>query len=204
NDFTKPSIVRASAAKGRAVLNKYYSKTDDSKMYRMCMMLHPKYKTHYFDKAQWESMWKDTAINILREEWNSRYKCMIDESENGAMTSDVTDLDMGLFNELNQFGKTKADDVLDEYLKSPIDANVDPVSYWVSHLDLPGAKATPWGTLARMALDFLSAPVLRSLMVLRSWFKEGLIPEDKVLEYFRELKSRRNKGRENDSMDIDD
>ncbi|KAJ3745951.1 hypothetical protein EV360DRAFT_7944, partial [Lentinula raphanica] len=74
NDFTKPSIVRASAAKGRAVLNKYYSKTDDSKMYRMCMNPYPKYKTHYFDKAQWESMWKDTAINILREEWDSRYK----------------------------------------------------------------------------------------------------------------------------------
>ncbi|KAJ3965038.1 hypothetical protein EV361DRAFT_780934, partial [Lentinula raphanica] len=74
NDMTKPSIVRASAAKGRAVLNKYYSKTDDSKMYRICMMLHPKYKLQYFDKAQWESTWKDTAINILREEWDLRYK----------------------------------------------------------------------------------------------------------------------------------
>ncbi|KAJ3831564.1 hypothetical protein F5878DRAFT_69850 [Lentinula raphanica] len=39
NDMTKPPIVRASAAKGRAVLNKYYSKTDDSKMYRICMIL---------------------------------------------------------------------------------------------------------------------------------------------------------------------
>lgn len=29
----KPMIIRASAAKGRAVLNKYYSKTDDSRMY---------------------------------------------------------------------------------------------------------------------------------------------------------------------------
>ncbi|KAJ3818976.1 hypothetical protein F5878DRAFT_547295 [Lentinula raphanica] len=37
NDMTKPAIVQASAAKGRAVLNKYYSKMDDSKMYRICM-----------------------------------------------------------------------------------------------------------------------------------------------------------------------
>ncbi|KAJ3748219.1 hypothetical protein EV360DRAFT_76283 [Lentinula raphanica] len=61
NDFTKPSIVRASAAK----------------------VLHPKYKTHYFDKAQWESNWKDMAISILREEWDLHYKSMIDELENG-------------------------------------------------------------------------------------------------------------------------
>lgn len=32
-----PKIIRASAAKARAVINKYYAKTDDSKMYRMCM-----------------------------------------------------------------------------------------------------------------------------------------------------------------------
>lgn len=36
-DSQKPVIIRASAAKARAVLNKYYSRTDDSKMYRMCM-----------------------------------------------------------------------------------------------------------------------------------------------------------------------
>lgn len=37
NDCTKPTIIRASAAKSRAVLNKYYGKTDDSRMYRLCM-----------------------------------------------------------------------------------------------------------------------------------------------------------------------
>lgn len=37
SDLNLPQIIRASAAKGRAVLNKYYSKTDDSKMYRLCM-----------------------------------------------------------------------------------------------------------------------------------------------------------------------
>ncbi|KAJ3765030.1 hypothetical protein FB446DRAFT_834297, partial [Lentinula raphanica] len=112
-----------------------------------------------FDRAQWEAIWKETAINILREEWDLRYKGLIDESTENITTTNTFDIDMGLFEELDQFGKTSADDaILDEYLKSPTDANVDPINYWVSHLDLPGAKATAWGMLARMALDFLSAP----------------------------------------------
>lgn len=36
-DSTQPSIICASAAKSRAVLNKYYAKTNDSKMYQLCM-----------------------------------------------------------------------------------------------------------------------------------------------------------------------
>lgn len=37
NDIDKPMIIRASAAKASAIIEKYYSKTDDSKMYRLCM-----------------------------------------------------------------------------------------------------------------------------------------------------------------------
>lgn len=37
NDKNQPLIIRASAAKARAVLNKYYGKTDDTRMYRLCM-----------------------------------------------------------------------------------------------------------------------------------------------------------------------
>lgn len=36
-DSTNPRIVVAAASKALAVLNKYYSKTDDSKMYRLCI-----------------------------------------------------------------------------------------------------------------------------------------------------------------------
>lgn len=38
----------------------------------------------------------------------------------------------------------------------------------------------------------LSFETLRCLMVLRSWFAEGLVPESKVLEMIRDLRSRRN------------
>lgn len=37
NDYEQPTIIRASVAKARAVLNKYYNLSDDSKMYRLCM-----------------------------------------------------------------------------------------------------------------------------------------------------------------------
>lgn len=38
-DTTSPKIIRASAAKARAVINKYYAKTDYSKMYHICMSM---------------------------------------------------------------------------------------------------------------------------------------------------------------------
>jgi hypothetical protein len=85
--------VRASAAKGLAVLNKYYSKTDESIMYRCAMsksfsvtifssiliifplqVLHPRYKLSYFREAKWPSDWIDTAVSIVREQWEEHYK----------------------------------------------------------------------------------------------------------------------------------
>ncbi|THU83889.1 hypothetical protein K435DRAFT_688673, partial [Dendrothele bispora CBS 962.96] len=52
--ITKP-IIKAAAAKAYTILNKYYGKTDSSIMYRICMMLHPKYKLTYFEKEDWPS-----------------------------------------------------------------------------------------------------------------------------------------------------
>lgn len=96
NDITSPTIIRASAAKARAVLNKYYAKTDDSKMYRLCMsklfdlpvlsstdhfvVLHPKFKITYFHKENWQQDWIDTARQLLRDEWDKYYKPCIDVS----------------------------------------------------------------------------------------------------------------------------
>lgn len=37
----------------------------------------------------------------------------------------------------------------------------------------------------------LAFDTLRCLMVLRSWFEAGLVPVEEVLEYFRNLKTRR-------------
>lgn len=64
----------------------------------------------------------------------------------------------GLFDELDHFGRTSVADVIDSFLNSETDGQADPIRYWLSNLDRPGAKITPRGALARMALDFLSAP----------------------------------------------
>lgn len=43
-------------------------------------MLHPKYKLAYFKEAAWEPEWIDTAVDILRDEWETHYKPTIDLS----------------------------------------------------------------------------------------------------------------------------
>ncbi|KAE9389072.1 hypothetical protein BT96DRAFT_783326, partial [Gymnopus androsaceus JB14] len=80
NDFTKPTIIHASAAKASTIIDKYYAKTDDSKMYHLCMMLHPRYKGTYFIKAKWDIEWIDTANEMLCKEWEEIYKPSIDPS----------------------------------------------------------------------------------------------------------------------------
>lgn len=101
----QPMIIHASAAKDRAVLNKYYSKTDDLRMYHLYMsmwllvsytfaesfvVLHPRYKMSYFNKATWESDWIDTAQQIIQEEWETHYQPTIDPSFMQQEDSDTT------------------------------------------------------------------------------------------------------------------
>ncbi len=85
--------VRAAAARGRVILDKYYSKTDQSIMYRMAMstshtvshlilvtyhghdeVLHPQYKTDYFVDEEWEEEWIVAARDIITERWNTFYR----------------------------------------------------------------------------------------------------------------------------------
>jgi hypothetical protein len=52
----------------RHVLNKYYSKTDDSNIYRIAVILHPQMKLKYFQRHKWSQEWIDMAEAILRED----------------------------------------------------------------------------------------------------------------------------------------
>lgn len=47
--------------------------------------------------------------------------------------------------------------MLETYLNSPVDAETDPIQFWLSRLDQPGARVTPRGVLARMGLDYCTA-----------------------------------------------
>jgi len=140
-------------------------------------VLHPRYKGTYFIKAKWDIEWIDTANEMLRKEWEEVYKPTIDPSflksaaeaapkdpvcissafgicVNVLFYEDYDDL----FAEIDSFGKNTSEDVLDAYLNAPPDADTDPIKFWVSRLDKPGEKVSPRGALARMGLDFLTAP----------------------------------------------
>jgi hypothetical protein len=97
--------VRAGALKGLAILNKYYSKTDDSIMYRIAMsmfltkqhllsnlisllVLNPKYKLSYFRAKDWEEEWIDAALKVLRDQWMTYYKHSQRQSTTIAMAQD--------------------------------------------------------------------------------------------------------------------
>ncbi|EEB96155.1 hypothetical protein MPER_04758 [Moniliophthora perniciosa FA553] len=66
--------VRAAVARAIAVLDKYYSKTDESIMWKTAMLLHPRYKVFYFREQEWEEEWIDTAIKSACEVWQTHYK----------------------------------------------------------------------------------------------------------------------------------
>jgi hypothetical protein len=70
----------------RTLLDKYYSKTDLSNVYRIamgmlhtwlrrllsypsCLVLHPQLKLKYFQQHGWAKDWVDTAEQIVREEF---------------------------------------------------------------------------------------------------------------------------------------
>ena len=79
-------------------LDRYYSKTDDSAVYRIAMsayllcqsfllcfnilsVLHPGLKLEYFRKHDWQEEWVDVAENLVREEYISNYENKMGEPE---------------------------------------------------------------------------------------------------------------------------
>ena len=75
---------------GLNLLNKYYSLTDNSDVYRIAigmvsltddmhvlissfLVLHPRYKLCYFEKLEWEPEWIKTAEDIVRDEFKHTY-----------------------------------------------------------------------------------------------------------------------------------
>jgi hypothetical protein len=88
NNAYKPCI-QAAVAMGKKLLNKYYSYTDHSELYRIAMgewtplvyctfnivfvVLHPSHKLAYFTQAGWDDEWRATAEKIVRAEFERAY-----------------------------------------------------------------------------------------------------------------------------------
>lgn len=89
---TLPLAVRHAALRGYLMLNKYYSLTDESVVYRIAMsgfltfswlgylsflvvlVLHPRYKTTYFSHAKWPQQWITDAEALATKVWTEKYK----------------------------------------------------------------------------------------------------------------------------------
>ncbi|KAF8596022.1 hypothetical protein BDV93DRAFT_455649, partial [Ceratobasidium sp. AG-I] len=74
NNKTVALYLRHTADRTQVVLNKYYSKTDDSVLYRLALLLHPLICVHYLRTAQWHPDWIATTVKLTEEYWAAHYK----------------------------------------------------------------------------------------------------------------------------------
>ncbi|KAF5328028.1 hypothetical protein D9758_018770, partial [Tetrapyrgos nigripes] len=218
-DWSKSALARAGAAKAIAILNKYYSKTDDTIMYKVTMIIHPLYKLKYFKDSAWEKEWIDIAEKTARDHFEKHYLSGVDNNVSQPKEKPAPKKN-DIFAKMDEYGQDNTDneeDVFTVYLREKTTAE-DPISYWTKRLDKPNAKCTPQGALAQMGLDFCSAPAastdverlfsgggllvtdrrhnlsfptMQAAMCLNSWFDAGLVPEEEVVKMFNQLSSRR-------------
>ncbi|KAI1787165.1 hypothetical protein LXA43DRAFT_896664, partial [Ganoderma leucocontextum] len=74
DNLTLTMGIRTAAKRGRLMLSKYYSLTDETAIFRIAMILHPAFKLSYFHKADWPEDWIKEARRLIVDEWTSRYK----------------------------------------------------------------------------------------------------------------------------------
>jgi len=155
NQLFTPAI-RAAVSLAKQTLNRYYSLTDSSEVYRIAMILHPRHKLTYFKKAGWESQWIEFAEALLREEFERSYAPT--EYHLDSDVSDIAPVDKptseNIFDNLDAFAAPKAVDLcseIDRYLAADIEHADNPLKWWHARQEV-----YPW--LARMAMDYLSIP----------------------------------------------
>jgi hypothetical protein len=95
--------IHVALAMGKRTLNRYYTLTDASEVYRIAMsmcthfysltnasqlptVLHPRHKLSYFIKAGWEPEWIETARKITRTEFDRSYPAKANHESESTMT----------------------------------------------------------------------------------------------------------------------
>ncbi|KAG9096187.1 hypothetical protein FRC06_008947, partial [Ceratobasidium sp. 370] len=74
SDTSLPLYVQHAANRGHKVLNKYYTKTNTSHLYRLSILLHPGLQAHYLCLAKWEEEWSEAAILLTVSIYLKFYK----------------------------------------------------------------------------------------------------------------------------------
>ncbi|KAJ2933763.1 hypothetical protein H1R20_g3333, partial [Candolleomyces eurysporus] len=151
---------------GVDLLNKYYSLTDESEVYRIAIVLHPAYKFCYLKKAQWPEAWISTAEGIVCKEFQLVYadfqlksnaSRLVQLQKPAKCTSSLSsDDDMGAeapsSTDSNSTDEEEMLSELDQYLKTKVVKDVtDPLGWWYEN---QGSYPQLW----RMAQDYLTIP----------------------------------------------
>ncbi|KAF7760512.1 hypothetical protein Agabi119p4_11188 [Agaricus bisporus var. burnettii] len=100
---------------GLKTLNWYYSTTNLSEVYRIAMVLDPRYKTAYFHQAGWEEQWIDVAIQAVNNA-TDQYMAYTLTSSPVDNDADIIMVDNPLFHALAT--STVPDDIFDGFLPS--------------------------------------------------------------------------------------
>lgn len=160
NDTTMSPAIRAALGLAKKTLNRYYSKTDTSEVYRIAMVLHPQYKLQYFKDAKWEPEWIDTAEELVRTQFDLAYhKDNNNTTENTAdknpipkSSSKSSSKQPNLFDKLlKPSPSNETRNELDRYLATDTEDVEDPLLWWAE-------RRSMFPALSRMALDYLSIP----------------------------------------------
>lgn len=142
--------IAAAIKLARKKMDRYYSLTDDSNVYRIAIVLHPGLKLQYFRNQQWEKDWIDEAKRLVRQEYHAHYENETPSVERTQPTKSLS------FGSLSAAVPTHGSE-LEKYLACPPnDIEEDgALTWWMS-------KKEKYPNLHQMALDYLSIPGLSS------------------------------------------
>ncbi|KAF5366396.1 hypothetical protein D9758_009756 [Tetrapyrgos nigripes] len=162
------SSVKAALRLAKKLMNRYYSRTDESSIYRISMVLHPGLKLEYFRRHKWQQPWINQAEQLTRNAYNeyvarSQSQQAIEETPTTAATlstsSSPTLSAAAQTSQVNDFmnisvtssSTVTACDELVDYLAMPLENVTDPLMWWWE-------KRTVFPILSQMALDYHSVP----------------------------------------------
>ncbi len=123
-----PPSLTAAMKLAHKKMNRYYSLTDSSTVYRIAMVLHPGMKLEYFRNQKWETEWVEEAERLVREEYVAKY-------EKAPAESPISTKDMKKtceFASIGDLSVTSAPRIseIQDYLNSSVENVKDPLKWW--------------------------------------------------------------------------
>ncbi|WVF70526.1 hypothetical protein IAT40_005316 [Kwoniella sp. CBS 6097] len=197
-DEKVPVMVRVGCCVGKNLANKYYSRSDESIIYRLAILLHPSMRMRYLTSQKWLEDWKQTARDLLHGLYESQY-----QTESESLPPDSSPVhEPGMIElELDDDERTSKAHPIDTFIdgdriKGPNNTHQDPIQWW------SGCVEERYKDLRKLALDIFSTPAtsvepkrifstagltvsnrrhslgpgtVPALMCLASWYKRGLV-----------------------------